>query len=90
MKIRVRLHTWNWRIFAAIGIAPLTACGGSTFDDDGSGGGGSGGGFNLNWDAAWEVRTKVGDFGWSAEFSIPFRTLRYRMQRLGITDENRS
>ena len=39
---------------------------------------GSGGGFNLNWDASWEVRTKIGDFGWSAEFAIPFRTLRYR------------
>ncbi len=39
---------------------------------------GSGGGFNLNWDAAWEVRTVVDDFGWSAEFAIPFKTLRYR------------
>jgi hypothetical protein len=38
---------------------------------------GAGGGFNLNWDAAWTVRTKTGDFGWSAEFEIPFRTLRY-------------
>jgi hypothetical protein len=33
--------------------------------------------FNLNWDGAWEVRARVGDFGWSAEFAIPFRTLRY-------------
>jgi hypothetical protein len=39
--------------------------------------GGSGAGFNINWDAAWTVRTKVGDHGWSAEFAIPFRTLRY-------------
>ncbi len=39
--------------------------------------GGSGGGFNVNWDSSWEVRTKVGDFGWSIEFAIPFRTLRY-------------
>jgi hypothetical protein len=39
--------------------------------------GGSGGGFNLNWDGSWQVRTRVGDFGWSAEFAIPFRTLRY-------------
>ena len=36
------------------------------------------GGFNLNWDASWEVKTQVGDFGWSAEFAIPLRTLRYR------------
>ncbi|MEQ9424757.1 MAG: DUF5916 domain-containing protein [Cyclobacteriaceae bacterium] len=35
------------------------------------------GGFNLNWDASWEVRTEVGDYGWSAEFAIPFRTLRF-------------
>jgi hypothetical protein len=34
-------------------------------------------GFNLNWDAAWQVRTRTGDFGWSAEFAVPFRTLRY-------------
>ena len=38
---------------------------------------GSGGGFNLNWDASFVVRSHVGDFGWSAEFAIPLRTLRY-------------
>ena len=36
------------------------------------------GGFNLNWDASWEVKTQVGDYGWSAEFAIPFRTLRFK------------
>ena len=36
-----------------------------------------GGGFNKNWDATWEVATKVDDFGWSAEFAIPFKSLRY-------------
>jgi hypothetical protein len=39
--------------------------------------GGTVGGFNLNWDASWEVKTLVGDFGWSAEFAIPLRTIRY-------------
>ncbi len=39
--------------------------------------GGSGGGFNINWDGAWEVRTQAGEYGWSIEFAIPFRTLRY-------------
>ena len=38
---------------------------------------GSGGGFNLNWDGAWQVRTAVSDLGWSAEFAIPFSTIRY-------------
>ena len=38
---------------------------------------GGGGGFNLNWDGVWQVRTQVSDVGWSAEFGIPFRTLRY-------------
>ena len=51
------------------------------FGGGGGGGGrqlaGSGGGFNLNWDGAWEVRTTTSDSGWSAEFAIPFRTLRY-------------
>ena len=36
------------------------------------------GGFNLNWDGAWEVKTEVGDYGWSAEFAIPLSTLRFQ------------
>lgn len=40
-------------------------------------GGFGGGGLNLDWDTSWEVRTLVGDFGWSAELAIPFRSLRY-------------
>jgi hypothetical protein len=39
--------------------------------------GGRIGGINLNWDASWTVKTKVSAIGWSAEFAIPFRTLRY-------------
>jgi hypothetical protein len=55
--------------------------------NEGQGGGASGGpgaaggsltGYNKNWDGVWSVRTRSGDFGWSAEFAIPFRTLRYR------------
>jgi hypothetical protein len=42
---------------------------------------GSGGGFNLNWDASFDVATLRGDFGWSAEFAIPLRTLRYGAQK---------
>ena len=38
---------------------------------------GSGSGFNLNWDGAWEVRARTTEIGWSAEFAIPFRTLRF-------------
>lgn len=46
--------------------------------NEGSGSFGSGGGaFNLNWDTSWNVVSRVGDFGWSAEFEIPFRSLRY-------------
>jgi hypothetical protein len=39
--------------------------------------GGSGSGFNINWDGAWEVRSRIGEYGWSTEMAIPFRTLRY-------------
>ncbi|HCR54513.1 MAG TPA: hydrolase [Cytophagales bacterium] len=39
--------------------------------------GGTIGGFNLNWDASWVVKSKVGDYGWSAEFAIPLRTIRF-------------
>lgn len=35
------------------------------------------GGTNINWDATWKVRSQWGDFGWSAEFAIPFRSLRF-------------
>jgi hypothetical protein len=33
--------------------------------------------FDENWDGSWEVKSIIGDFGWSAEFEIPFHTLRY-------------
>jgi hypothetical protein len=32
---------------------------------------------NVNWDGVWEVKTLMGEFGWSAEFMIPFKTIRY-------------
>lgn len=35
------------------------------------------GGFNLNWDASWNVKSLTGEFGWSAEFAIPLRTIRF-------------
>jgi hypothetical protein len=54
--------------------------------------GGSGGGFNLNWDGAWRVRTRQHAEGWSAEFEIPWRTLRYPdrpVQTWGLNVERR-
>src|SRR5688572_1915206 len=45
--------------------------------NEGLGGGGAGGGFNKNWDASWQVQSRMLDNGWSAEFAIPLRTLRY-------------
>lgn len=39
--------------------------------------GGVVGGTNINWDASWEVRTEKGDYGWSAEFAIPLRSIRF-------------
>jgi hypothetical protein len=39
---------------------------------------GASGGFNLNWDGVWLVGTDMGDYGWSAEFAIPFKTIRFR------------
>ncbi|MDA1076488.1 MAG: carbohydrate binding family 9 domain-containing protein, partial [Proteobacteria bacterium] len=45
---------------------------------EGSGAFGSGGGgFNLNWDTNWDVAAQVTESGWSAEFHIPFKSLRY-------------
>ena len=39
--------------------------------------GGTIGGFNLNWDASWEVKSQIGEYGWSAEFAIPLNTIRF-------------
>ena len=39
--------------------------------------GGGGAGFNVNWDADWQVRTQITERGWEAEFAIPLKTLRY-------------
>jgi hypothetical protein len=48
-----------------------------TAEGAGTGVGFEGGGLNLNWDGTWSVATTTGDFGWSAEFEIPFRSLRF-------------
>ena len=37
----------------------------------------SGGAFNLNWDTTWRVKSRIHQRGWSAEFEIPFKSLRY-------------
>ncbi len=50
--------------------------------------GGAGGGFNLNWDGSWEVKARISDRGWSAEFAIPFRTLRFGKQEEQIWGVN--
>jgi len=42
---------------------------------------------NLNWDGTWKVATSVDSAGWTAEFRIPFETLRYtggKSQRWGL------
>lgn len=32
---------------------------------------------DFNWDGIWYVRSALTDFGWSAEFAIPFKTLSF-------------
>ncbi len=39
--------------------------------------GGAGAGINTNWDGSWVVKTSVTERGWTAEFAIPLKTLRY-------------
>ena len=55
------------------GQSTLEGQGGGGISGGGMQGYGSGGGFNVNWDGAWQVRTKTTDIGWSAEFAIPFK-----------------
>lgn len=33
---------------------------------------------NADWDAIWQVRTRITDEGWYAELAIPFTTLKFR------------
>lgn len=33
---------------------------------------------NLDWDGVWEVKAKIHEQGWSAEFKIPFWNLKFR------------
>ena len=33
--------------------------------------------FNIDWNTVWDVRTEYFDGGWTVEFVIPFRSLRY-------------
>ena len=42
---------------------------------------GAGGAFNINWDGSWVVKTKIHNDRWSAEFEIPFKTLRYKSEK---------
>ncbi len=32
---------------------------------------------NYNWDGIWYVQSRIGDQGWTAEFAIPLKTLRF-------------
>ena len=36
---------------------------------------------NYDWNTVWDVRTRRGDEGWTAEMAIPFRSLRYQPGR---------
>ncbi len=38
-----------------------------------------------DWDALWAVKTRISDTGWTAEFSIPFKSLRYELPPEGQT-----
>ena len=40
---------------------------------------------DQDWDALWTVKTKMFDGGWSAEFAIPFKSLRYELPKSGET-----
>lgn len=36
-----------------------------------------------DWDALWFVKTKILENGWSVEFAIPFKSLRYELPKAG-------
>jgi hypothetical protein len=59
------------------GQVTLEGQGGGGLTGGGQQSSGSGSGFNVNWDGAWQVRSRISEIGWSAEFAIPFKTLRF-------------
>jgi hypothetical protein len=42
--------------------------------------------FNREWISLWSVKTKIHDWGWVAEFAIPWKSIRYKAgsDRMGI------
>jgi hypothetical protein len=53
---------------------------------------GGDGGLNINWDAPWMVKSRIGDYGWSTEMRIPFSSLRFgteEVQSWGFNFERR-
>jgi hypothetical protein len=42
---------------------------------------------NLDWDALWYVKTRIENTGWTAEFAIPWKTIRYPegCTQIGVT-----
>jgi Domain of unknown function (DUF5916)/Carbohydrate family 9 binding domain-like len=34
--------------------------------------------FNREWISLWSVKTKIHDWGWTAEFAIPWKSIRYK------------
>ena len=43
---------------------------------------------NDNWDGVWYVETRIQEDGWTAEFAIPFKTLRFSRENLQIWGVN--
>ncbi|MBI4465011.1 MAG: carbohydrate binding family 9 domain-containing protein [Acidobacteria bacterium] len=39
---------------------------------------------NFNWDGVWYVQTRIQKDGWTAEFAIPFKTLRFSKEKKQI------
>lgn len=37
--------------------------------------------FNWDWDTVWDARTKIDDKGWTMEMVLPFKSLRYDVNR---------
>ena len=41
-------------------------------------------GYNIDWDGYWWGKSSWDETGWSAEFAIPFKTLRYKPQHYAV------
>lgn len=81
--VLVMLDTYNDNTSAyGFAVNPLGSQVDLKFTDDGRG-------IDINWDTEWQSAVKIFSWGWTAEISVPFKSIKYKqkLDRWGINFE---